>query len=140
MEVVSSVGDQGRRAPFAQNHAWKSWRRRSKTSLQRYIAAEFGPKIRAVRDEIAGKGGSAQLYNRLGLLYVRAGMYTEAKLAYRRAAELNSITALVNLGNIALVQKEFTVAEQWFRQALAAQPDNRAAQTGLDRALAETAR
>jgi tetratricopeptide (TPR) repeat protein len=110
------------------------------TSLQRYIAAEFGPKIRAVRDEIAGKGGSAQLYNRLGLLYVRAGMYTEAKLAYRRAAELNSITALVNLGNIALVQKEFTVAEQWFRQALAAQPDNRAAQTGLDRALAETAK
>ncbi len=108
------------------------------TDLMRYITTEFGPKIKAIQDEIRAGGGTAALYNRLGTLYVRAGMYNEAKGEYLRAADMGSVSAMVNLGNIAVLQDDSAAAEQWYRKALAAQPDNRAAQTGLDRVLADT--
>jgi tetratricopeptide (TPR) repeat protein len=107
------------------------------TDLLRYISAEFGPKIRAVQDQIKQKGGSQQLYNQLGLLYVRAGMYDEAKSVYKKSAELKSVTAMVNLGNIALLEKDFTTADEWFKKALLIQPDSKAALNGLNRVETE---
>jgi len=105
--------------------------------LMRYISAEFGPKILDVQDNIRTSGGTAQLYNQLGLLYVRAGMYTEAKSEYKKAAALNSASAMVNLGNIAILQKDFRTAKTWFAQALEVQPENANAAKGLERALTE---
>lgn len=109
------------------------------TDLLRYISAEFGPKVRAVQDQIRQKGGSQQSYNQLGLLYVRAGMYDEAKSVYKRSAELKSVTAMVNLGNIALLEKDFVTADEWFKKALLIQPDNKAALNGLNRVETELA-
>ncbi len=107
--------------------------------LMRYISAEFGPKILAVQDNIKTSGGSAQLYNQLGLLYVRAGMYTEAKGEYKKAAALKSATAMVNLGNISVLEKDYKSAVSWFTEALAQQSDNKAALNGLERAQGELA-
>jgi hypothetical protein len=39
---------------------------------------------------------------------------------------------MVNRGNTALVEQDWTVAESWFLQALAAEPGNEAARRGLD--------
>jgi len=105
--------------------------------LMRYISAEFGPKILEVRENIRTSGGSAQLYNQLGLLYVRAGMYNEAKTEYRKAAEMDSASAMVNLGNIAILQQDYRTAKTWFGKALEIQPENNNAAKGLERALTE---
>jgi len=107
--------------------------------LMRYISVEFGPKILDVQDNIRTSGGTAQLYNQLGLLYVRAGMYNEAKSEYRKAAALNSASAMVNLGNIAILQKDYRTAKTWFTQALEVQPENSNAAKGLERARTELA-
>ncbi len=107
------------------------------TAMLRYITAEFGPKIKSAQGRIRAQGGNATLYNELGLLYVRAGMYAEAKEEYRRSAKTGSVAAMVNLGNIALLERDFATASRWFREALAAQPDNRAAKGGLERARLE---
>ena len=126
----------GQQAGF-EKPAEVSLNRAAENALLRYITTEFGPKIRAVQNDIRTQGGSAQLYNRLGLLYVRAGMYREAKAEYRRAAELNSTAAMINLGNIAVLEKDYQTAAVWFSAALERQPDNRTALNALERIQSE---
>jgi hypothetical protein len=106
--------------------------RLAETDMLRYISAEFGPKIRQVQDEIRSRGGAAALYNRLGLLYVRSGMYNEARSEYLRSAAMGSAAAMVNLGNLAVISRDFVSAEEWFGRALQADPGNRGALNGLD--------
>jgi hypothetical protein len=107
------------------------------TDMVRYISSEFGPKIQVVIDEIRLRGGSPERYNRLGLLYVRSGRYTEAKAEYMRSAALGSAPAMVNLGNIATLENDTAAAESWFGQALTIDPGNRAAANGLNRIALE---
>ncbi|MBN2811977.1 MAG: tetratricopeptide repeat protein [Spirochaetales bacterium] len=107
------------------------------TNLRRYIGAEFGPKIREIQEKILAEGSTPALNNQLGLLYVRAGMYAEAKKFYALAADKQSVPAMVNLGNIALLEKDLSSAERWFRRALDIQEDNRGALSGLERVLAD---
>jgi tetratricopeptide (TPR) repeat protein len=107
------------------------------TDMQRYISAEFGPKILALREQLRSGGESAALYNQLGLLHVRSGMYAEAKTEYQRAAAMGSVPAMVNLGNIFSLERNFTEAAGWYRQALRVEPSNQAAASGLGRIITE---
>jgi hypothetical protein len=111
--------------------------RAAENGMIRYISAELGPKIREVQAAIKLQGGSPALYNQLGLLYVRAGMYAEAKAEFSRSAGQGSVPAMVNLGNVALLERDYAAASESFRKALSIAPDNKAAQTGLSRATAE---
>jgi hypothetical protein len=106
--------------------------RLAETDMLRYISAEFGPKIRQVQDEIRSQGGSVGLYNRLGLLYVRSGMYNEARAEYMRSAAMGSAAAMVNLGNLAVINRDFSSAEDWFNRALQTDPGSRGALNGLN--------
>jgi tetratricopeptide (TPR) repeat protein len=103
------------------------------TNMMRYISSEFSPKITAVFNRIRMEGGSPSLYNQLGLLYVRAGMYAEAKTEYQRSAAMNNAAAMVNLGNLAMLENDFDTAETWYRRVLQLDPENRAAVNGLNR-------
>ncbi|MDR1863180.1 MAG: hypothetical protein LBQ67_04580 [Treponema sp.] len=107
--------------------------RLAETNMLRYISAEFGPKIRQAQEDIKAQGGSAVLYNRLGLLYIRSGMYNEARAEYQRSAALGSAAAMVNLGSLAVMSRDFGGAEQWFSRALQADPGNQGALNGLSR-------
>jgi tetratricopeptide (TPR) repeat protein len=109
------------------------------TNMMRYISTEFSPKITAAFERIRTQGGSAALYNQLGLLYVRAGMYAEAKAEYQRSAAMNSVTAMVNLGNLAVIENDWAAAESWYRRALQLDPENRAAVNGLNRIIVDQA-
>jgi len=107
------------------------------TVMMRYITAEFGPKIKAIQERIRSEGGTSSLFGELGLLYVRAGMYPEAKGEYKKAAKMGSVPAMINLGNIALLERDYKTAESWFKQALAEQPESKAARQGLEKARGE---
>lgn len=107
------------------------------TDLMRYIASEFGPKIQELKNRIVTSGGDDSLYNQLGLVYVRAGMYEDAKTEFQKAAARRSVSALVNLGNLALLEEDFPAAQKWFVQALAMDPQNRIARAGMERVKGE---
>jgi tetratricopeptide (TPR) repeat protein len=99
--------------------------------INRYITSELVPKVTALNAQIR-TAPTAALYNQLGTLQLRAGMMAEAKAAFERAAGMGLVGAMVNRGNIALLEKDLTAAEQWFKQALAAQPENVGAARGLE--------
>jgi tetratricopeptide (TPR) repeat protein len=98
-----------------------------------YISAEIMPKIEALNAQIRS-GPSASLYNQLGNLYLRALMPAEARQSWERAAAMGLAGAMVNLGSMSLLDRDYAAAERWFRQALSASPGNEAARRGLERA------
>jgi hypothetical protein len=101
-------------------------------AIRQYITKELTPKITALNEQIRS-APSGTLYNQLGNLNLRSGLMNEAKAAFERAAGMGSLSAMVNRGNIALLEKDLNTAERWFRQALTAQPDYAAAQRGLEK-------
>lgn len=107
----------------------------AETDMSRYITTEFGPQIAAVQNQLAAQGISVDLLNKLGLLYVRAGMYSSAIPVYERSASMGSVTAMNNLGNIAVLQKRYAEAKLWYERALSISPQNGTAQRGLTSVL-----
>lgn len=107
------------------------------TAIVRYITAEFGPQIAEVQKKIVEEGASVQLYNQLGMLYVRAGMYSSAIPVYQLAAKMGSIPAMNNLGNIASLQKNYQEALVWYKKVLELDPENATAKANLKRIESE---
>ncbi|WP_407397532.1 tetratricopeptide repeat protein [Treponema sp.] len=105
----------------------------AETEISRYVTAEFGPQIAAVQNRIKAEGASVQLYNKLGMLYVRAGMYSSAKPVYEMSAKMGSVSAMTNLGNIYSLQKNFKEARKWYQMAIELEPDNKTALKNLAR-------
>ena len=109
----------------------------AETDMSRYITTEFGPQIAAIQNQLAAKGISVDLLNKLGLLYVRAGMYSSAIPVYERSAAMGSVSAMNNLGNIAVIQRRFEEAKLWYERALSLEPKNSTALKGLNRVLGQ---
>lgn len=103
------------------------------TDISRYITAEFGPQIAGVQNRIKNEGASVALYNQLGMLYVRAGMYSSAIPVYELSAKMGSIPAMNNLGNICSLQKKYAEAKSWYEKVLAIDPENKTAIKNLGR-------
>ena len=109
------------------------------TDVVRYITAEFGPQISAIQNQILSEGASITLYNQLGMLYVRAGMYSSAIPVYQLSAKMGSIPAMNNLGNIYSLQKDYEEALVWYRKVLELDPENSTAKSNLARIESELA-
>jgi hypothetical protein len=72
------------------------------TALTAYIASDIQPLISAVNAQIrqSPAGQLAALYNRLGILQIRAGNTSAARTAFQRAADMGSEAAKRNLENL----------------------------------------
>ena len=71
--------------------------------------------------------------NKLGLAYVRAGQYANAKNEFSKEAAKGSVSAMNNLGNIYMLEKDYTAAEKQYKAILAIDPQNKAALSGLEK-------
>ena len=70
--------------------------------------------------------------NKLGLAYVRAGQYANAKSEFSKAVAKGSVSAMNNLGNVYMIEKDYDSAEKQYRQVLAIDPENKAALNGIE--------
>jgi hypothetical protein len=100
-------------------------------AIQQYIDQEIQAVLRQVQAQV-NTNPTAALYNRLGIVQARAGRVADGKASYERAAGMGSVPAMTNRGNLALIERDYTTAERWFRQALARDGENRAALRGLE--------
>lgn len=102
--------------------------------IGRYVDWEVKPRAEKMQREMAS-GGTPRQHNSLGVLYARYGLLDQAVTEFAKAGEY--LPAITNLGNAALVKREWESAAGYFRRVLAAQPDNTTALVGLARAMYE---
>ncbi len=109
----------------------------SENDIMKYVEQEFGPQIAAIQQQIKEEGVSTTLYNRLGMLYVRAGMYQNAVSVYEVSANMGSIPAMNNLGNILSLLKDYQKAKEWYEKVLEIDPNNATATKNLEKIITE---
>ncbi len=95
-----------------------------KSAVTDYINSDLSVVIKRARDS----GDS----NKLGLAYVRAGQYTNAKNEFSKAVAKGNVSAMNNLGNVYMIEKNYSAAEKQYKQVLAVEPNNQTALSGLE--------
>jgi TolA-binding protein len=97
-----------------------------KRELASFISSETGPRVASIQADIKRKGGSAQLYNKLGVLYARYGLIDKAADQFKAALSAKSpgSSATFNMGNILFLQGKYSEALGYYAKALTAAPGN----------------
>ncbi|MBP5358457.1 MAG: tetratricopeptide repeat protein [Treponema sp.] len=95
-----------------------------KSAVDDYINSDLSVVIENTRK----KGDE----NKLGLAYVRAGQYEKAKNEFSRAAAKGNISAMNNLGNVYMIEKNYSAAELQFKRVLEVNPKNKTALSGME--------
>ena len=97
-----------------------------KSAVNDYINTDLAAVIKKARDS-----GDP---NRLGLAYIKAGQYTNAKNEFSKAAAKGNVSAMNNLGNVYMLEKNYSAAQKQYKQVLAVDPENATAKRGLENA------
>jgi tetratricopeptide (TPR) repeat protein len=100
-------------------------------AIKAYIDRELPPLIAAMQRRLR-ETPTAALYNQLGILQIRSGAFADARSSFERAAGMNYAPAMVNMGNLLMLDRDFNGAESWYKRVLALDEDNRAANRGLE--------
>ncbi|MFP4300511.1 MAG: hypothetical protein ACLFQZ_00655 [Spirochaetaceae bacterium] len=107
---------------------------RFSTDLRRFVARQISGREAELLARIRERPRDQCSRNRLGVLYGRYGMYEEAEEQFRAALLGSANTpALVNLGNLAYLKNDLSRAADYYRRAVAEDPDSRAGLLGLAR-------
>ena len=73
----------------------------------------------------ANRGGEERLRNRLGLLYARYGLFAKAEAEFQKVLSRGEyVPALINLGNIYYIKKDYQTALRYLQRAQRQQPEN----------------
>jgi tetratricopeptide (TPR) repeat protein len=109
-----------------------------KSQLAQFIASETGPRVAAIQADIKKRGGSAQLHNKLGVLYARYGLLDKAADQFGAALKSKSpgASAVYNMGNILFLQGKYAEALGYYTKALSASPSNATALLAVARSSA----
>jgi tetratricopeptide (TPR) repeat protein len=103
--------------------------------VQLFIDREISPQVRRLEESIRESGANPRVRNRLGVLYAKYGRLNDAEREFQRAFEEHDyMPSLINLGNIALLRKEWRAALERFQTARRRDPDNPAVLVNLSRA------
>ena len=95
------------------------------SELAEFIAKEMGPQEERYKTEITRTQGQPKSYNKLGVLYARYGMNEEAEEQFEKALENEEYyPALLNLGNIKLIDDRPAQALEYYQRALTLEPEN----------------
>jgi tetratricopeptide (TPR) repeat protein len=107
---------------------------RYKRELGRLAVRELEPTVAKFQAELKSGGENPRLLNSLGLAYARFGVYDKARQAFSRAvAREEFVPALLNLGNLALLEQKLKEAGELYTRALTRSPGNASALLGLAR-------
>ncbi len=106
-----------------------------KDNMDSFIEGEVAQKADAYFDRIRRRGDSAQLRNRIGVLYARYGMYEDAEEQFLIATDRDRtyVAPMINLGNVSFLRKDMDSALSWYEKAAGMAPDNEVVLAGLAR-------
>ena len=91
--------------------------------LERYAEQAIAVTVDGINGDIKKQGKIPRLLNSLGVAYASVGIYSKAKIAFAEAtAKEDFAMALVNLGNLAFLSKEWDQALGYYDRAAKKSP------------------
>ena len=103
-------------------------------SLERYVEQEIYPKAARIHSLMDQSENKIRYLNRLAVLYGRYGLYDQALASLEKLVEQQEyIPALINLGNIHFLKKDFEQASTYYQRAFNTDNKNTAALLGIAR-------
>lgn len=106
--------------------------------MRRYVEREISPQITQLEGSLHQQEGDPAVHNRLGILYARYGSYDLAEREFRAAVQQREyLPALINLGNLFLLQEQAERARGFLERAIAKQERNPKALLALSRVYHE---
>jgi tetratricopeptide (TPR) repeat protein len=105
--------------------------------LARFIDDQIGEPAAALRERIKSSDDPARYRNQLGVLYAQYGRYDEALVEFRAATAAGYLPGRVNLGNLQMLTKQYSLAAETYKAVLEAKPDNVGALVGFAKANRE---
>jgi Flp pilus assembly protein TadD len=106
-------------------------------ALQMFVTREIDEAVTGLRESIRSSNNDPKLVNRLGVLYGKYGVLDKAEAEFKKAASARYAPAVVNLGNLCFLGRDFGQASTYFRRALALDKNSTAAVVGLAKAAFE---
>lgn len=101
--------------------------------LERYVNQEIASRERGLLARLNRNTDDKRSLNALGVLYARYGRNGEARKQFEKAAKSAYVPALVNLGHMAFMEKDYTGSERYYSQVLEGEPENTGAVLGVAR-------
>lgn len=95
-----------------------------KAELGKIVDSELAQRLSALGTTGAGGQASVKSSNDRGVLYAKYGFYPEAITQFQAAAQAGSVSALINLGNIAMLKSDAAAAYVYYQQASKQMPGN----------------
>jgi transglutaminase-like putative cysteine protease len=93
--------------------------------VMRFLDREILPQVAELEDEIARKGGSSRLSNKLGILYAKYGLLAEAEAEFSKILTREPyVPSLVNMGNLHYMKERWSEALEYYESALRESPTN----------------
>jgi len=103
-------------------------------TLNRHIDREIYPQVGKIQGRIASGGSPYKYENKLAVLYARHGLYERALEELEQIVSRREYPpALVNLGNIHFLRKEYEDALGYYQRVLDHNGENRTALLGVSR-------
>jgi Tfp pilus assembly protein PilF len=105
-----------------------------KRELDKIIKREISAKVSNLQKRIEERPDNPGNINKLGILYARFGLYDNARAEFEKVAKIQYTPALINLGNLAFVEKDYHGALKYYENAHKANPDNVSILIGMAKA------
>ena len=102
--------------------------------LETFISRQIYSRVEELEARLEQSRNKAGVYNRLGVLYARFGLYEKAEESFREGADLGNLSSKVNLGNIYFLMEMYEDARTAFRDVLSEHSGSAVALIGLARA------
>ena len=99
--------------------------------MENFIYRQMQPRIEELNAALAQASDPSKVYNRLGVLYARFGLYEKAEEAFGEGEALGSYSSRINLGNIYFLREAYTQARDTFRRSLQERPNSAVSLLGL---------
>ena len=95
------------------------------SELIRFIDREIYPQVSRLQAQIRQNNNEPKFVNRLGVLYARYGLYDKAVVQFEKILRtVEYVPALINMGNIGFLNKDFKGALEYYQRAFIKEPDN----------------
>jgi hypothetical protein len=103
--------------------------------ITQFVSREIYPKVAKLNELIENDPGEVKYANRLGVLYAQHGLTEKAAARFRSILEQKEYApALINLGNLFCLEKDWEAALEYYQRAEQVEPEKPVVLLGIARA------